>query len=157
MEARKLEPCQRMTADFLLQEIDSQRVIFSAGQEVFSRRDWADSVFFISQGSVEISISGITIAILFGGDWFGEHCLGQHEYRQNSATALEETTLIRIEKEDMLGAFRTIPNLRGVFVANLIRQQQALVFLLEVKLARDSVSTISAFADTCDNQDDPSR
>ena len=51
---------------------------------------------------------------------------------------LEDTELVRIEKEDMLEAFRAMPALREVFIANLIRQQQGLGFLLGLNLCRDS-------------------
>lgn len=129
---------QRVTKILLHQGIHFQKVIISAGQEVFSRNDRADSVFFISQGSIEISISGKSITVLFVGDFFGEHCLGQDEYRPNSATALEDTRLVRIEKEEMLRAFHAMPALRVIFVANLIRQMQGLASLLGLELSRDS-------------------
>ena len=137
MKTQAIRNCERITPD-LLQNINPRRILFSAGERVFSWHDRADSVFLISQGSVKISIFGIIVSVLSGGDFFGEHCLGPHEYRENSATALEDTELVRIEREDMLEAFRAMPALREVFVANLIRQQQGLGFLLGLKLCRDS-------------------
>ncbi len=136
METQASGTCQRFTTDLLLQEINPQRVVYRPGQRIFSCHEWADSVFFISHGSVEISMSGITVAVLFSEDFFGEHCLGQNEYRENSATALEETALVRIKKEDMLTAFRSMPKLREVFLANLVHQQQGLSFLYGLELSR---------------------
>jgi CRP-like cAMP-binding protein len=107
-----------------------QRCSFHPGERIFEERDPGDSVLFIEQGSVQVGMSNQTIAILLAGSFFGEHCLEYPGYRVNSATALEDTVVCRIERDDMLEALRTIPTLREAFLVDLIDQQEKILYLL---------------------------
>jgi CRP-like cAMP-binding protein len=113
-----------------------QRSSFHQGEKIFDERDPGDSVLFIEQGSVEIGMLNRTLAVLLAGSFFGEHCLAYPGYRVNSATALEDTVVCRIERDEMLEALRTIPTLREAFLVDLIDQQETLYLLLELELSR---------------------
>ena len=103
---------------------------FLPGETVFSQGELASSVFCISSGSVKIDITHIgkrrTVAYLHPGEFFGEHCLSQYPCRPNTATTLDTTILIEIDKHDMLHALEAQPKLREMFIRNLIDHKVAL-------------------------------
>ena len=100
------------------------------GQKIFTQGELANSIFFISSGRVKLSLSingeSKTIVVLDQGEFFGEHCLGYSPYRQITATTLEATTLIQIDKDDMAQALKVQPTLREAFIRNLIDRKFAL-------------------------------
>jgi CRP-like cAMP-binding protein len=122
------ELSHRRISDF--SGIALQRCSFHPGERIFEERNPGDSVLFIEQGSVQVGMSNQTIAILLAGSFFGEHCLEYPGYRVNSATALEDTVVCRIERDDMLEALRIIPTLREAFLVDLIDQQEKILYLL---------------------------
>ena len=122
----------------LPEDIPLQKVSFHPGEKIFEEHDPGDSVFFIEQGSVRVGMSNQTIAVLMAGSFFGEHCLAYPGCRINSATALEDTVVGRIERDEMRKALHALPFLREAFVVNLINQQATLCLLLELQLSRRS-------------------
>jgi CRP-like cAMP-binding protein len=122
----------------LPEDIPLQKVSFRPGERIFEEDDPGDSVFFIEQGSVRVDVSSQTIAVLMAGSFLGEHCLVYPGCRMNSATALEDTVVSRIERDEMLRALDALPFLREAFVVNLISQQATLYLLLELQLSRRS-------------------
>ena len=103
---------------------------FLPGETVFTQGELANSVFCISSGRVKIDIAHLgkrrTIAYLHSGDFFGEHCLSQYACRPNTATTLDSTTLIEIDKHDLLHALEAQPKLREMFIRNLIDHKVSL-------------------------------
>src|SRR5579859_2530480 len=75
-------------------------------QQVFSQGDPANSLFYIQKGRVQLTIVSsvgkeATLAILSAKDFFGEGCLSGQPKRLVTATALQDTTLLEIEKKAM--------------------------------------------------------
>lgn len=97
---------------------------YSPGESIFTQGEVADSIFCISSGRVRINITHLgkskIIAYLYQGDFFGEHCLSHYSCRPYTATTLDKTTLIEIDKRDMLHALKEQPKLREIFIRNLI-------------------------------------
>jgi CRP-like cAMP-binding protein len=80
---------------------------FRTGATVFSQGDPARSVLYIQQGSVKISVISASgkeavVAMLGAGDFFGESCLAGHPVRMSMATATTPSTLLVIEKDEMM-------------------------------------------------------
>jgi CRP-like cAMP-binding protein len=74
---------------------------------IFSQGDAADAVFFIQAGKVKLSIVSqqgkeAVLALLEPGAFFGESCLAGQVVRMATATAQEESVLVRIEKTAMI-------------------------------------------------------
>lgn len=122
---------------------------FQKKDRVFSQGDHCDSVFFIKQGRIKLTVvSGAgkeaTIAILEKGFFFGEDCLAGQKLRIGSATALVNCIIIRIEKQAMLAALHSQQKFSDLFVEYLlarnIRYQEDLIDQLfnssEKRLAR---------------------
>ncbi len=88
------ESFQRTILNFATVHIDKHQSIYSCG-------DLARCVYFIQSGQVKLlmlSSEGkeCLLAIHTAGDTFGELCLTSSSLRQETATAMEETTLKRI-------------------------------------------------------------
>jgi CRP/FNR family cyclic AMP-dependent transcriptional regulator len=80
---------------------------FQKGGVIFSQGDPAESVLYIQKGGVKLSVvneSGkeAVIAILGPGDFFGEGCLAAQPVRIGNAVALHPSTLLLIDKKEML-------------------------------------------------------
>src|ERR1035438_9741117 len=138
------------TAKFLATiGVDGKTVAFSMKETVFTQGDAADSVFYIQEGQVQLTVvskSGkeATLGILSQGEFLGEGCLVGRLLRMNSATAMTHCQLLRIEKKAMTEALHREHEFSDIFVANLmarnIRYEEDLVDHLfnssEKRLAR---------------------
>ncbi|HEV2314754.1 MAG TPA: Crp/Fnr family transcriptional regulator [Candidatus Acidoferrales bacterium] len=86
----------------------SRRVVeFRKKTTVFAQGDPAKTVMYIQQGSVKLSVvNGVgkeaVVAVLGSGDFFGEGCLAGQPLRMGTATAITPTTLLVIEKTEMM-------------------------------------------------------
>lgn len=99
---------------------------FSKKQIIFAQGDRADSVFYIRNGKVRLTVVAktgkeATIAILGKGDYFGESCLEKQPVRKCSATALTDCSMLRITKEAMFGALRE-ERFSSAFLSYLLRR-----------------------------------
>ncbi len=84
-------------------------VLFNKKQGIFAQRDAADAVFYIQTGKVKltaVSKTGkeATISILGDSDFFGEGSLAGQTLRMDSATAMTDCAVLRIDKKAMMEA-----------------------------------------------------
>ncbi|HEX9083983.1 MAG TPA: Crp/Fnr family transcriptional regulator, partial [Gemmatimonadaceae bacterium] len=92
---------------------------------VFSQDDVADSVFFILEGVVRLSVlshggkEGV-VAMLESGDFFGESALAGRPGRLETATAVTPTTVLICPKEQMIRALRTDHAFSDCFIAHML-------------------------------------
>jgi CRP-like cAMP-binding protein len=80
---------------------------FKKKEAIFSQGDPANDVLYIQKGGVRLSVvneSGkeAVVAVLGPGDFFGEGCLAGQPIRIGSATAIAATTVLVIEKQEMI-------------------------------------------------------
>jgi len=80
---------------------------FKKKAAIFSQGDPAANVLYIQKGAVRLSVVNETgkeavVAILGPGDFFGEGCLAAQPIRIGSATAVAPTTVLVIEKKEMI-------------------------------------------------------
>src|SRR6202044_1912677 len=97
---------------------DAQAFLASAGiarkvtefrkkETIFSQGDLAKDVLYIQKGGVRLSLVNeagkeAVVAVLGPGDFFGEGCLAGQPIRIGSATAITPTSLLVIEKKEMI-------------------------------------------------------
>jgi len=118
-------------------------------QALYSQGDAADAVFYIQAGKVKLSVVSrqgkeAVIAILEQGSFFGESCLAGQTVRAATATALEDSSIVRIDKDAMFHVLHKEPTFAELFMSYLlahsIRIQEDLVDQLfnssEKRLAR---------------------
>ena len=92
---------------------------------VFAQGDPADEVLYIQQGSIKLSVLSRTgkeavVAILAAGDFFGEGCLAGQPRRMATASALTASTVLIVEKPQMLEMLRTQPALSDRFLSHML-------------------------------------
>ncbi len=116
---------------------------------IFAQGDAATDVFYIQKGSVKLSVLSRTgkeavVAVLGQGDFFGEGCLAGQPRRISTASAMSTSTVLVVEKPQMLELLHTQTALAERFLAHMlarnIRVEEDLVDQLfnssEKRLAR---------------------
>jgi CRP/FNR family cyclic AMP-dependent transcriptional regulator len=116
---------------------------------IFSQGDRADSVMYIQQGRVKLSVLSKAgkeaVVAMFGpGDFFGEGCLAGQPLRIGSATAITPSTVLVIEKDQMMNVLHQQHAMSDRFLTYMlsrsVRTEQALIDQLfnssEKRLAR---------------------
>src|ERR1700674_4061142 len=89
---------------FLLGVGEGRSIIdYQSGQLIFAQGDAADAVFYIQKGKVKLTVVSkpgreAVLAILGTADFFGEACLAAQSIRMEAATAIGDTTIMRVEK-----------------------------------------------------------
>ena len=111
----------------LLEGISAGKTVLAVAQgaKVFSQGGRADAIYFIETGKVKISVISpagkeAVLAILGPHDFMGEGCLVGQQVRISTATALEPSTVFRIEKRLMLSALASQPQLSEKFIGSLL-------------------------------------
>jgi CRP/FNR family cyclic AMP-dependent transcriptional regulator len=100
---------------------------YHKGETVFSQGDAADSVFYIQEGKVKVSVISTfgkeaVVAILGKDEFCGEGCLSGQPKRIATTMALTECEIMRIEKRVIVDALRDKPAFSEVFVAHLLKR-----------------------------------
>src|ERR687889_75013 len=80
---------------------------YQRGDVVFSQGDTSDTVMYIQEGSVKLSVLShagkeAVVAVLGAGDFFGEGALADQPIRIGTATAMTKSTVLVIEKQEMI-------------------------------------------------------
>jgi CRP/FNR family cyclic AMP-dependent transcriptional regulator len=92
---------------------------------VFAQGDPATDVFYVQLGSVKLSVLSRTgkeavVAILGPGDFFGEGCLAGQPRRMATASVLSASTILVIEKPEMLEMLHKEPALADRFLTHML-------------------------------------
>jgi CRP-like cAMP-binding protein len=124
-------------------------LLFHKKHTVFSQGDAAEAVFYIQTGKVKLTVVSqrgkeAVIAILVPGAFFGESCLAGQVVRTATATAVEASDIVRIDKDAMIRVLHEEPAFAELFMgyllAHTIRIEEDLVDHLfnssEKRLAR---------------------
>jgi CRP/FNR family cyclic AMP-dependent transcriptional regulator len=128
----------------------SKRVTeYRRGESIFSQGDVAGTVLYIQKGGVKLSVvNGAgkeAVVAMFGPtDFFGEGCMAGQTLRMATATAMTPTTVLVIDKVEMLRVLHEEHELSDRFIhymlAHNIRVEEDLVDQLfnssEKRLAR---------------------
>jgi len=94
-------------------------------QEVFSQGEPADAMFLVLEGKIKITVVSFvgkeaTLSVVGPGGFIGEGCLTGQRARLSTATALEASTLARVEKLAMAHLLHQQPRLAEAFIAHLL-------------------------------------
>jgi CRP/FNR family cyclic AMP-dependent transcriptional regulator len=124
-------------------------VPYRGAEKIYAQGDQATKVFYIQKGGVKLTVVNevgkeAVVALLGPGDFFGEGCLAGQLVRRGAATAITPTTLLVIEKKEMIRVLHAERAFSDRFVAYMlarnIRIEQDLVDQLfnssEKRLAR---------------------
>jgi CRP/FNR family cyclic AMP-dependent transcriptional regulator len=131
------KPTKRRHVRKQSRNFDPQAFLASAGigrtvlhykpkQAIFSQGEPADTVFYIREGAVRLSVLSqhgkeATLSLLGPGDFLGEGCLASDQpIRLATATAITNSSILRIEKKRMLRALHEEHKFSDMFVAYVV-------------------------------------
>jgi CRP-like cAMP-binding protein len=104
----------------------TRRIVrIARGGVIFAQGAPASSVFYVQSGAVKLSVlssSGkeAVVGMIGPGDFFGEGCLAGQPIRMGTATALAATTVLRIQKREMMRTLHEQPALSDRFIAHML-------------------------------------
>jgi CRP/FNR family transcriptional regulator, cyclic AMP receptor protein len=114
-------------AEVFLQSVGASRRVeeFRKKQTIFSQGDSAESVMYVQNGSVKLTVVNeggkeAVVAILGSGDFFGEGGMAGQKFRIATATAVLPTTVLIIEKDEMMRVLHTEHALSDRFISHIL-------------------------------------
>jgi CRP-like cAMP-binding protein len=92
---------------------------------IFSQGDPADSVFYVERGKIKIVVTSeqgkeAVVAVLGEGSFLGEGCLIGQPLRLATATTMTSSTVMRVDKKEMVRVLHAEPAFAEVFTAHLL-------------------------------------
>jgi CRP-like cAMP-binding protein len=98
----------------------------AAGTSIFREGDYGDCLYIIIGGSVRIHKGGRELAVLNRLQTVGEMAVLDGSPRSASAVALEDTTMIKVDREQFLDVMRSSPEImQGIIRLLLTRLREA--------------------------------
>ena len=121
---------QREASDPIEQALNSlsfgKRVLsLRKNQVVFSQGEPADALYYIQRGKVKMVVVSFvgkeaTLSVMGKGEFFGLGSLQQRSLRLTTATTLEPSVIVRIERDVMQRELRSHPRLSEVLMTQLL-------------------------------------
>ena len=102
-------------------------VNYRKGEVIFSQGDAATSVLYVLHGRVKISVitsagKEAVIALFAEHEFFGEGCIAGQSLRVSSASAFAPTSVLEIQKEEMIRVLHEEHEFSDLFVAHMLRR-----------------------------------
>ncbi len=110
----------------------SRKVAEFRGREtIFRQGDASKHIFYIQKGGVKLSVLNnvgkeAVVAVLGPGEFFGEGCLTGLPFRMASAAAITPTTVLAIEKEEMIRVLHAEHALSDRFLSYMLARNMRL-------------------------------
>jgi CRP/FNR family cyclic AMP-dependent transcriptional regulator len=100
-------------------------VEYLGGEVIFNQGDACENISYIHKGGVKLSVLSKTgreavVAMLGPGDFFGEGCLTGQPVRTGSATAIMASTVLHIDKHEMVRLLHKQHALSARFIAHML-------------------------------------
>jgi CRP/FNR family cyclic AMP-dependent transcriptional regulator len=98
---------------------------YRQAQGIFAQGDAADAVFYLQSGKVQLTVLSArgkeaVIGILGRGTFFGEGCLAGQALRMSTASAIQPSTIVRVDKLTMVALIHREPEFAELFIAYLL-------------------------------------
>jgi CRP/FNR family cyclic AMP-dependent transcriptional regulator len=127
MKVKQTPKATTFDAHAFLESAGAEREIVAYGraETLFSQGDTGDSVLYIQQGGVRLSVVSklgreAIVAMLGPGDFCGEGGLAGQPIRVATATAITPTTVLAIEKTEMIRVLHAEHALSDRFIAYML-------------------------------------
>jgi len=100
-------------------------VDYERGDAIFTQGDPCDHVMYIQKGAIKLSVLSkagreAVVAMLGPGEFFGEGCLAGQPVRMGTATATTESTILLIDKTQMVRLLHKQHALSDRFIAHML-------------------------------------
>ena len=126
--ARKLKtgtPAPKVLETVDWSGVQTQRVVYKAGATIFAQGDPAESVMYVEEGAVRLSVLSHTgkeavIAVLDAAHFFGEGCLAGQSQRMATAAAMTSCAVLSVDKQEMLRQLHARPVFADRFLTHML-------------------------------------
>ena len=103
----------------------AQRVEYPPATTIFAQGDPATSVMYVEQGTVRLSVLShagkeAVVAVLDVAHFFGEGCLAGQSQRMATATAMTESTIVVVDKPEMVRQLHARPAFADRFLTHML-------------------------------------
>jgi CRP/FNR family cyclic AMP-dependent transcriptional regulator len=100
-------------------------VQYQKAERIYSQGEPAKDVMYIQKGGVKLSVINelgkeAVVAVLGPGDFFGEGSMAGQSFRMGTASAITPTTLLVIEKKEMMRMFHSEHTFSDRFMAYML-------------------------------------
>src|SRR5687768_16140083 len=98
---------------------------YGMAQVVFSQGDLAESVFYIEEGKVKLTVVSeqgkeAVVAVLGQGEFCGEGCLASQPRRIASATTMTDCEIMQIGKSAIMRVLHDEPSFSELFISHIL-------------------------------------
>ena len=105
--------------------VPSKVVEYGSKETVFTQGDPATSVLYIHKGRVILEVGNeagkeVVLTLLGPGDYFGEGCLAGQAQRESTAVTITPSTILVIEKAEMIRVLHADQTLSDEFIKHLV-------------------------------------
>jgi CRP/FNR family transcriptional regulator, cyclic AMP receptor protein len=105
--------------------VRTQRVEYESAAMIFAQGNPATSVMFVETGAIRLSVLShggkeAVVAVLDAGHFFGEGCLAGQTQRMATATAMTPSTILAVEKPDMVRHLHAQPGFADRFLTHML-------------------------------------
>jgi len=106
----------------------ARRIVeYQRSQNIYSQGDRTNNVFYIQKGGIKLSVVNevgkeAVVAMLRPGNFFGEGGMAGQPVRMGAATAITPTTLLVIEKQEMLRVLHGEHQFSDRFIAYMLER-----------------------------------
>jgi CRP/FNR family cyclic AMP-dependent transcriptional regulator len=103
----------------------TRRLEYEAGATVFRQGDPATTVLYVERGAVRLAVLShagkeAVVALLESGHFFGEGCLAGQPQRMGTATAMVKTTVLSVQKDEMVRRLQAQPAFAERFLTHML-------------------------------------
>jgi len=121
---------------------------YRRGEVIFHKDDPGSMLYILKSGQVKITTSSpegeeVILAILKEGDFFGELSLLDGKPRSASATAMEDTTALTLDRRDLIDSIFQNPELAINILTSISERLRQTDFLLEDAIFLDLPSRLA--------------
>jgi len=100
-------------------------VDYRRGQVIFTQGDPCEHVLYVQKGNVKLSVISkagreAVVAMLGSGEFFGEGCLAGQPVRMGSATATADSSVLLVDKDQMVRLLHKQHALSDRFIAHML-------------------------------------
>jgi CRP/FNR family cyclic AMP-dependent transcriptional regulator len=127
LKLKTKQPASSFDAQIFLDTAGVARKVveFRRGECIYSQGDAAQTIMYIQKGGVKLSVvngSGKeAVVAMFGPtDFFGEGCMAGQTIRMGTATAVTPTTLLAIQKAELLRVLHVEHEFSDRFIAYML-------------------------------------
>jgi CRP/FNR family cyclic AMP-dependent transcriptional regulator len=102
-----------------------RRLEYESASTIFAQGDLATSVMYVDSGAVRLSVLSqagkeAVIAVIETGHFFGEGCLASQPRRMATATTMGPSTIISVDKPDMVRHLHLRPAFADRFLTHML-------------------------------------